>query len=78
MDNEKKESALKLDGKTVSAIVGLLIIILGVVGVLTQTVTPGEYEIVDGTIIDGTYHVLEGYKLPVWKILFSPIMGPID
>ncbi len=74
MDNEKKESALKLDAKTVSAIVGLLIIILGVVGVLTQTVTPGEYEIVDGTIIDGTYHVLEGYKLPVWKILFSPIM----
>lgn len=74
MDNEKKESALKLDGKTVSAIVGLLIIILGVVGVLTQTVTPGEYEIVDGTIIDGTYHVLEGYRLPVWKILFSPIM----
>ncbi len=74
MNNEKKESALKLDGKTVSAIIGLLVIILGIVGVLTQTVTPGEYEVVDGTIIDGTYHVLEGYKLPVWKILFSPIM----
>ena len=74
MDNEKKESALKLDGKTVSAIIGLLVIILGIVGVLTQTVTPGEYKVVDGTIIDGTYHVLEGYKLPVWKILFSPIM----
>ena len=74
MDNENKESALRLDGKTVSAIIGLLVIILGVVGVLTQTVTPGEYEVVDGTIIDGTYHVLEGYKLPVWKIIFSPVM----
>jgi uncharacterized ion transporter superfamily protein YfcC len=47
---------------------------LGVVGVLTQTVTPGEYDVVDGTIIDGTYHILEDYRLPVWKILFSPIM----
>ena len=74
MDNENKESALKLDGKTVSAIVGLLVIILGIVGVLTQTVTPGEYEVVDGTIIDGTYHVLEDYRLPIWKIIFSPIM----
>ena len=83
MENEEKalqektettESALKLDGKTVSAIVGLLIIILGIVGVLTQTVTPGEYEVVDGTIVDGTYHILEDYKLPIWKIMFSPIM----
>lgn len=74
MENEEKalqektettESALKLDGKTVSAIVGLLIIILGIVGVLTQTVTPGEYEVVDGTIVDGTYHILEDYKLPI-------------
>lgn len=71
---ENNESALKLDTKTVSAIVGLLIIILGIVGVLTQTVTPGEYEVKDGTIIDGTYHILEDYKLPIWKILFSPIM----
>ena len=72
---ESTDSALKLDGKTVSAIVGLLVIILGIVGVLTQTVTPGEYLVnEDGTIIDGTYHVLEDYKLPVWKILFSPIM----
>lgn len=74
MENEKQESALKLNGKTVSAIIGLLIIILGIVGVLTQTVTPGEYQVVDGTIIDGTYHTLEDYKLPVWKIIFSPIM----
>lgn len=74
MENEKQESALKLNGKTVSAIIGLLIIILGIVGVLTQTVTPGEYQVVDGTIIDGTYHTLDDYKLPVWKIIFSPIM----
>lgn len=74
MDNEKNESALKLNGKTVTAIIGLLILILGVVGVLTQTVTPGEYKVVDGTIIDGTYQALEGYRLPVWKIILSPIM----
>lgn len=74
-ETESTDSALKLNGKTVSAIIGLLIIILGVVGVLTQTVTPGEYVVNDdGTIVDGTYHILEDYKLPVWKILFSPVM----
>ena len=73
-ESHEAESALKLDGKTVSAIIGLLVIILGIVGVLTQTVTPGEYEVVDGKIVDGTYHILEDYRLPVWKILFSPIM----
>ncbi len=73
-ETETAESGLKLDGKTVSAIIGLLVIILGIVGVLTQTVTPGEYDVVDGAIVDGTYHILEDYKLPIWKIIFSPIM----
>lgn len=74
VNNGANDSALKLNGKTVAAIIGLLIIILAVVGVLTQVITPGEYQMEDGTIIDGTYRVLEDYRLPVWKIILSPIL----
>ena len=74
MEKENNESALKLNFKTVAAILILLTVILGVIGVLTQVLPRGEYEMVDGSIVDGTYHTLDGYKMPIWKIILSPIM----
>ncbi len=69
---------LNLNPKTMIAISAVLVAILVFVGMLTQVLPRGEYQMieVDGheSIVNGTYSVLEDYKMPVWKIILSPIM----
>ena len=78
MSNVNKEVGLKLNKKTMVAITLVLICVLAFIGVLTQIMPRGEYEIEtqDGheVIVDGTYTLLEDYKMPIWKIVLSPIL----
>ena len=77
-NGESKELGLTLDKKTVVAIITALVVIMGFVGVLTQVLPRGEYQVIekDGyeQIIDGTYTELEDYKMPIWKIFLAPIL----
>lgn len=81
MDNKANENnslGLTLNKKTMLTITAVLLVILAFIGFLTQVMPRGEYQIttIDGhdAIVDGTYTVLEDYKMPVWKILLSPIL----
>ena len=78
MSVENKELGISLDKKTVIAIITALVIIMAFVGVLTQVLPRGEYDVIqkDGyeQIVDGTYKELSDYKMPVWKILLAPIL----
>ena len=77
--NEKKEAelGLSLNKKTMLAITLVLVAILVFVGVLTQVLPRGEYEVtqIDGheSIVNGTYHELD-YRMPIWKIVLSPLL----
>ncbi len=80
MDNSNSSNTLglSLNKKTMLTISVVLMLVLLFIGVLTQVIPRGEYEIInqDGheTIVDGTYTVSEDYKMPIWKILLSPIL----
>lgn len=78
MENENKDLGLSLNKKTMAAITLVLVALLALVGVLTQVLPRGEYQVVNqnghDTIVDGTYTVLEDYKMPIWKIILSPIL----
>ncbi len=80
MDNKNNSNSLglSLNKKTMATISVVLLLVLLFIGVLTQTVPRGEYQIIaqDGhkAIVDGTYTVLDDYKMPIWKILLSPIL----
>lgn len=76
---EKKDAelGLSLNKKTMLAITLVLVAILVFVGVLTQVLQRGEFDLteIDGheAIVNGTYHEL-AYKMKVWKIVLSPIL----
>jgi len=73
---QKSSEGLSIDKKTVASILCVLAAVLVFVGILTQVVPGGEYQIdADGSIIDGTYAEIPDYKLPVWKIIASPILA---
>lgn len=72
----KQSEGLHIDKKTILSIVAVLLGVVVLVGILTQTVPAGEYQLDDnGSIIDGTYSSLDDYKLPLWKILASPALA---
>ena len=75
---ENKSLGISLDKKTIAAILVALTVIIAFVGVLTQVLPRGEYQVIekDGyeQIVDGTYTELPDYKMPVWKILLAPIL----
>ena len=78
MEEKKKTgdngSGLKLNIKTIIGVCAILFVIMAAAGVLTQTVPRGVYELDEaGSIIDGTYHEID-FRLPVWKIIASPIL----
>ena len=67
---------MQIDKKTVLSILAVLLGVMVLVGILTQTVPAGEYQIDgNGSIIDGTYQPLEDYKMPLWKIIASPVLA---
>ncbi len=76
--NKNESLGLTLNKKTMLTITAVLLVILAFIGFLTQVMPRGEYEITttDGheAIVDGTYKVLEDYKMPIWKIILSPIL----
>ena len=71
------ELGLSLNKKTMLAITLVLVAILVFVGVLTQVLQRGEYDMttIDGheAIVNGTYHEMD-YKMEIWKIALSPIL----
>ena len=83
MENTEKtpqqdaDLGLKLNGKTMLAITAVLLTILVFVGVMTQVLPRGMYDMVevDGheSIVDGTYQEIDD-KMPIWKIALSPIL----
>lgn len=78
MDNENKDLGLTLNKKTVMAISLVLVAVLAIIGALTQILPRGEYQVAveDGheVIVDGTYEEMPDYKMPIWKIILSPIL----
>ncbi len=78
MENENKDLGLTLNKKTVTAISLVLVAVLAVIGALTQILPRGEYQVAveDGheVIVDGTYEEMPDYKMPIWKIILSPIL----
>ena len=74
MDNSNNSNSLglSLNKKTMVAISVVLMLVLLFIGVLTQVIPRGEYQIIDQdgheAIVDGTYTVLHDYKMPIWKI----------
>lgn len=78
MDNENKDLGLTLNKKTVMAISLVLVAVLAIIGALTQILPRGEYQVAieDGheAIVDGTYEEMPDYKMPIWKIILSPIL----
>ncbi len=78
LNPESKSLGISLDKKTVAAILVALVVIMAFVGVLTQVMPRGEYQVIekDGyeQIVDGTYTELPDYKIPIWKILLAPVL----
>ena len=78
LTTESKELGISLDKKTVIAIITALVVIMAFVGVLTQVLPRGEYDVIVENgyeqIVDGTYKELNDYKMPIWKILLAPIL----
>ncbi len=78
LNTENKSLGISLDKKTVAAILVALVVIMVFVGVLTQILPRGEYQVIekDGyeQIVDGTYTELPDYKMPVWKIFLAPVL----
>ena len=77
-NEENKALGISLDKKTVIAISVALVLIMALVGVMTQILPRGEYQVIekDGyeQIVDGTYTELKDYKMPIWKIFLAPIL----
>ncbi len=77
-DNQQPSASegLSINKKTVISILLVLTAVLVFVGILTQVVPRGEYTIdADGAIIDGTYEQIDDYKMPIWKIVASPVLA---
>ena len=75
-DNNKKAEGLNIDKKTLLGIAALLLIILILVGALTQFLPRGEFQVDEnGSVIAGTYTENKDYKLPLWKIAASPVLA---
>ncbi len=78
MENKSIDLGLQLNKKTMIALTLVLLAVLAFIGVLTQTMPRGEYEVAlqngHEVIVDGTYTSLEDYKMPIWKIVLSPIL----
>ncbi len=73
---QKASEGLTIDKKTVISILCVLAAVLVFVGMLTQVVPTGEYQIdAEGSIIQGTYAEITDYKLPLWKIVASPVLA---
>ena len=73
-NGNNKPQGLKIDKKTIIPITALLFGIMVFVGILTQVVPRGEYRLdANGSIIDGTYTLIEGGKLPFWRVFTAPV-----
>ncbi len=71
---QEEQSGLKLNVKTIIGVCAILLVIMAVAGILTQTVPRGQFDRnAEGMIIDGTYHGVD-FKLPIWKIIASPVL----
>jgi len=77
-ENKHIDMGLQLNKKTMIALTLVLVTVLAFIGVLTQTLPRGEYEIAEvnghDAIVDGTYTETPDYKMPIWKIILSPIL----
>ena len=78
MENKNIDMGLQLNKKTMIALTIVLVTVLAFIGVLTQTMPRGEYELAyhngHEVIVNGTYKELPDYKMPIWKIILSPIL----
>jgi uncharacterized ion transporter superfamily protein YfcC len=75
-DKEKKAEGLNIDKKTLFGIAGLLLVILVIVGALTQFLPRGEFQVDEnGSVIAGTYTQHPEFKLPLWKIAAAPFLA---
>jgi len=72
---ETSNQGLKIDRKTLITLTALLLGVMALAGILTQTIPRGEYAVdAEGTVINGTYERLPDYRLPLWQVLASPVL----
>lgn len=73
MDNAQ---GLKISKKMFLGTAAMLLAIMVLAGILTLVVPQGQFSraMVDGreTVVPGTYHVVDGQRLPVWRWLTAP------
>jgi uncharacterized ion transporter superfamily protein YfcC len=75
MNMNESAQGLKLDKKTLLTITAVLVGIVVFAGALTQLVPRGEYQMdTAGNIVPDSYTRLPGAKLPIWKIIASPVL----
>ncbi len=75
--NEKPaQQGLNIDKKTVIGIAVILAVILFVAGLLTQVLPRGEFAVDEnGSVIAGTYEKDPDYRMPIWRIVLSPVLA---
>ena len=72
----QKKEGLQLDKKTLFGIALLLVFILAVAGALTQVLPRGQFALDEnGSVIPGTYTENPDYRVPIWKIVLSPVLA---
>ncbi|MDR1734417.1 MAG: AbgT family transporter [Oscillospiraceae bacterium] len=75
MEEENKSvGSLHFSKKTLIFIGAVLAGALFLAGLLTQVIPRGAYDTdAAGNIINGTYHLLDGQKMPFWRVFTAPI-----
>ncbi|MBQ9507167.1 MAG: YfcC family protein [Clostridia bacterium] len=78
---EKSKDGIHIDKKTIIGITAVLIVMWILAGVLTRLVPRGEYSTFTDPetgkteiTTESVYAPLEGYDMPVWKIIAAPVM----
>ncbi|MCR5040540.1 MAG: hypothetical protein K6C36_00420 [Clostridia bacterium] len=75
-EENKKTEGLHVDKKTLFGIAAILVFIIVIAGVCTQIVPRGQYALDEnGSVIDGSYETLPDYRMPIWKIVLSPVLA---
>ena len=78
---EKSKDGIHIDKKTIIGITAVLMVMWILAGVLTRLVPRGEYSTFTDPetgkteiTTESVYAPLEGYDMPVWKIVAAPVM----
>jgi len=53
----------------------ILFLITIFIAILTWIIPAGQYEVIDGNFVPGTYHPVEQTPQGIWDVFLAPILG---